>query len=583
MQTIKKLYILLPVLFLPVVAFAQFNVNYHALPGSDAGIVKDIYKEYKKNPAKDSVDLFRALRESAVLFYNEGYLASSADSIVWSGKNADVLWNTGSQYKLVKLATSVEDEPLLSEAGVRDRLYNNKPFSPERFTKLNSRILNWCSENGYPFALVKLDSIDIDTSSINAKLVIDKGPLIIMDTAVIRGTAKLSRVYLLNYLSLRPGQPYNDRLIRKISSRLRELPFVSEARPFEIEFHSEYARPVFYLQHKRASQFNGIIGLLPDEANPGKAHITGDVRLRLHNAFGRAELFDLNWTNPQPRTQDLKIKFQYPFIFNFPVGADLDLSIYKKDTLYLEFNRQAGLRYYFRGNSSFRAFAGIRSSGLISVKGYTNITTLPPYADVSVTNYGTGVFIEKLDYRLNPRKGFVADLAASTGVRTISKNSRINAEVYDSLDLKTTQYRLEFTADGYLPLAERLVLNIGTIAGLLESPALFQNELFRFGGLKTLRGFDESSLLASTYVIGKAETRFLLEQNSYLFLFYNQAYFEDKSRNSLISDDPYGFGAGLTFETRLGIFSFNYALGSQADNPIVFRSAKIHFGLINYF
>ena len=148
MQTLKKLFIILPVLFLPVFALAQFNVNYHALPGSDPDIVKDIYKEYKKDVVKDSVDVYRALRESAVLFYNEGYLAASADSIAWSGKNADVFWNTGSQYKLVKLATSIEDEPLLSEAGVRDRLYYNKPFSPEKFTKLNSRILNWCSDNG---------------------------------------------------------------------------------------------------------------------------------------------------------------------------------------------------------------------------------------------------------------------------------------------------------------------------------------------------------------------------------------------------------------------------------------------------
>lgn len=46
---------------------------------------------------------------------------------------------------------------------------------------------------------------------------------------------------------------------------------------------------------------------------------------------------------------------------------------------------------------------------------------------------------------------------------------------------------------------------------------------------------------------------------------------------------PVGFGAGITFETRLGIFSFNYALGKQFNNPILFKEGKVHFGIVNYF
>ena len=98
-----------------------------------------------------------------------------------------------------------------------------------------------------------------------------------------------------------------------------------------------------------------------------------------------------------------------------------------------------------------------------------------------------------------------------------------------------------------------------------------------------MRGFDEASLLASSYVVGKIEYRFILEQNSYLLLFYNRAWYEDRSREEILTDTPYGFGAGITFDTKLGIFSFTYALGSQQSNPIEFRAAKVHFGLVNYF
>jgi hemolysin activation/secretion protein len=174
-------------------------------------------------------------------------------------------------------------------------------------------------------------------------------------------------------------------------------------------------------------------------------------------------------------------------------------------------------------------------------------------------------------------------MTVGAGVRKITKNAKVNAVVYDSLKLKSTQYNATGNGDAYFPLSARSVLNIGMMGGFLESPSIFQNELYRFGGLKTLRGFDESSLLASRYIIGKAEYRFILEQNSYLLLFFNEAYYENRGATNFLHDHPYGFGVGLTFETKAGIFSFTYALGSQQNNPILFKSGKIHFGLVNYF
>jgi hypothetical protein len=48
-------------------------------------------------------------------------------------------------------------------------------------------------------------------------------------------------------------------------------------------------------------------------------------------------------------------------------------------------------------------------------------------------------------------------------------------------------------------------------------------------------------------------------------------------------DFPFGFGAGTTFETKVGLFGLTYALGQQQDNPISFKTGKIHFGYVNYF
>jgi outer membrane protein assembly factor BamA len=530
----------------------------------------------------DSLKYAAALRGRQEQLMAAGYLEASVDSTTRQDSLYTTWWHIGAIYKWGELRTDAEQEPLLAEAGVRDKLYRSRPMTPAAIAEVHRKVLTWCENNGYPFAEVRFDSVTVTDSRMSALYLVDRGPLILFDTAEVKGSAKLSKAYLFNYLNLRPGTPYSQVSVRKIRVRLKELPFVTEARPFELGFTDSTARPVFFLQQKKASQFNGVIGVLPNNEESGKVYVTGDLRLRLHNVFGHAELLDFNWSNPQPRSQDLRVKFSYPFLFDMPFGVDADLTLFKKDTIFLEFFRQLGLRYYLHGNSSVRVFAGIRSSNLISTVGYENITTLPEYADVRTEQYGLGAMLERIDYRLNPRRGFVVDVAASAGGREITKNAKVNQEVYEGVDLNTTQYRGEIVGDVYFPLGGRGVINLNMLGGLLESPDLFRNELFRLGGLRTLRGFDEQSILASRYIGGRLETRFILDQNSYLLAFYNQAYIEDRSEG-LTSDDPFGFGAGLTFNSRIGIFSFIYALGSRLGNPVEFRSGKIHFGILNTF
>jgi hemolysin activation/secretion protein len=138
-------------------------------------------------------------------------------------------------------------------------------------------------------------------------------------------------------------------------------------------------------------------------------------------------------------------------------------------------------------------------------------------------------------------------------------------------------------ADYFIPLGGRHVIDLGTISGYIYNQELFVNELYRIGGLKSLRGFDEESIYASAYSIGKLEYRYLLEQNSFLFVFFNAAKYENKSRTIHLNDTPFGFGAGIDFETKIGIMSVSYAFGKQFNNPIYFRNGKIHFGIVNYF
>ncbi|MFM2136071.1 MAG: hypothetical protein RL021_1471, partial [Bacteroidota bacterium] len=135
----------------------------------------------------------------------------------------------------------------------------------------------------------------------------------------------------------------------------------------------------------------------------------------------------------------------------------------------------------------------------------------------------------------------------------------------------------------FVPLNNRSVAALMSKSAFIGGSTLFSNELYRIGGLRSLRGFDEESIFASAYTIATAEYRFITEQNSYLFGFFNAARYQNSSQGASLSGTPWGFGAGYTFQTRLGILSISYALGKQGGDPLLVRSGKVHFGVINYF
>jgi hemolysin activation/secretion protein len=136
---------------------------------------------------------------------------------------------------------------------------------------------------------------------------------------------------------------------------------------------------------------------------------------------------------------------------------------------------------------------------------------------------------------------------------------------------------------GYVPLHKRWVFALGGEGGSLFGKENLMNELFRIGGMNSLQGFDDRSIRASTYGIASVELRFLMAQIAYINAFFNGAWYEQKITGDYLRDLPFGFGLGITFTTKAGLFYLSYALGKQFDNPISFKTGKIHFGLAVQF
>lgn len=540
------------------------------------GALKEFYAD-SSAAQKAMTGLVTALRES-------GFVEANLDEQIWRNDTAIAKIHTGSSYQFGTIDHGNVPEDVLRKVGYKDKQFEQTRMSGKRLTALKKRIVGFYENRGHPFATVTLDSLSLNENSLSAKLILEKNQKFVIDSIIIKGTARIKPKYLQNYLGIRPKGLYNESRIKPISTRLKEIAFVNETKPPEVVFRDGKADVYVYLDKKRASQFDGILGVLPSSEQPGKVLVTGELSIKLLSAFRRGELIDLSWRKMQARTQNLNVHLAYPFLFNTGFGLDGTFELYKRDSLYLNLKGVIGVQYHLIGNDHIKVFADIRSTNVLATSTLTSTATLnPDNVDSKTQLYGFGYKMQRLDYRLNPRRGFDLYAEASAGAKKIVPDATVEISRYDGLKLNSFQLNAVLQAAYFIPIPNRSTIKIGVNGAYMRSENLFESEAYRIGGLKTLRGFDEESIYATMFGIGTVEYRFLIDPNSYVFAFFDGAYYENRATNKRITDRPFGFGLGISFFTKIGVFSLNYALGKQFKNPIDFRAGKIHFGVVSYF
>jgi len=565
-------------------AFSRINAQNIHLTIKGVNKESAVNKISYKNKFYNKATAFKEINTTIQQLQQDGYLLAEANTIIEDSLNIEARIDEHVVFKTAFLKLGNLNTSLASKLGIYEKSFQNKPLHYKVLNTYIEKILRFYENNGYPFATVKLDSLKIDSNIISAEFDVQKNKFFKIDSVLIKGTAKVNKSFIEQYLSLKEGMPYNELVFSNITQKVKQLPFILEKESQRVQLTNKTNKIILFFDKKEASQFDGIIGFLPD-VDTKKTIVTGDVKLKIVNGvLKNGETFDIEWRRLKSQTQDFNGKVIYPYLFKTPLGIDYNLKLYRRDTTFIDINQNFGLQYYFSGLNYLKLFYKQRNNNLISTNGYEFITTLPDFADIETQAYGVGLFLEQLDYRFNPKKGITLNLSAQAGNREIKKNPKINEIAYENLLLKSAQYQIEGSGAVYVHLIKNNVLKFGMQgAAVFGNTTLFTNELFRIGGLKTLRGFDEESIFASSYVISTIEYRFLYSQNSNIFLFTEGAWYENLSNKRYNKDTPISVGAGINFETKAGILNLNYALGNQLGNGFDVRSGKIHFGLTALF
>lgn len=529
------------------------------------------------------------------LLTTKGYISNSIDAVKEDSANVYVTLFTGRKYTWEQLNVSPQDWPVLNQLGYNSSSFNNKPFDQQKVTAVYNKLLDYYSNNGYPFVQLSLDSISIKEDLISAKLNIDKGILYKTDTILIKGDAKISKEYLLRYLGIEEGDLYRQEIMDRIDTRLSELPFIVQTQPHSITMLNTGAEITLYLQNRKSNQVNVLVGFLP--SNPqvgGKLLITGEANLNLRNPFGYGETLGINWQQLQSKSPRLNLLFQRPYLFHTPVGVNMNFELYKRDSLFLNIHGLLGAQYNVSARKSVTVAVQLYKTSLLSVDTAAIKATkrLPNMIDLSSTTLSLQYDYNSTNYRFNPRKGNDLQFSVGFGQKNIKENNTIlsikdplfnYASLYDTVQTRAYVFRTTINAAHYFPVGRQATFKTALQGGWLQSPNYYENELFQVGGFKKLRGFDEESIYTNRFLIATLEYRYLLAQNSWLFGFTDLGRAAYSSNSSSYAHNYFGFGAGLAFETNTGIFNISWALGKRNDLNLDLRQSKIHIGFVSLF
>lgn len=426
-------------------------------------------------------------------------------------------------------------------------------------------IITKFNDLGYPFAVMEFTDYKIRNNTLDADFNLSTGPQIRLDSLVILGYDKIAKGILKYEIGYRSGMYYSDKRLKKIEQNISALPYLQAKRSPAVAFFRKNSILYLYLEKATNNQITGIVGLNTNAE--GRTTLNGDFQLALQNTFNRGEEIGLRWRSPDESIEDFKLSFGYPFLFNSPIGLSTDIAIFRQDSSFVNRKINGQASYWLASNSYFLAAIEFTSSSALSANESISTANLN---DFSTTKIKLGIDLSTLNNRIVASSGYRIQAMGLSALRRTDA-SNIN------------QFGWELKFENYWNFSGNWVYFSGFLSEALFSEQLFENELYRLGGIKTLRGFNELSFFSSAYGVFQNEMRFMLGAKDYLTVFGDLGYTEKKELTNLNPNWHLGLGCGINFQTKAGIFSLFLAVGKSNESNFDFRNTKVHISYINTF
>lgn len=421
--------------------------------------------------------------------------------------------------------------------------------------------INTLETKGYSLAKLQLVNQSTKNNNISADLKIELNSKRQINDLVILGYDKFPKNIKHNWKRKLKNRTFNQKLVDEIYTDFEQFPFVTQTKYPEILFTEDSTKVYAYVEKARPNKFDGFIGFANDENS--KLVFNGYLDLALQNILNGGEKFNLFWKNDGKQQTSFNLGTEIPYVFKSPLGIKANLNIFKQDSTFQNTQSEFNLGYYLSYNK--KLYLGLQSTTSIDIQNANSI---------SLNNFKNRFYNASFEYLKRNNSNFLFPEKTNLFFKIGIGNRTI-------LNQKTAQFFSQINFNHIFNLNSTNSINLKNQTFYLNSNNYVINELFRFGGINSIRGFRENTLQANFFSGLFLEYRYQLASNLYVHSITDYGYFQDKTsdlQNSLLG---LGFGFGLI--TNNGLFHLVYSNGSTSDQAIKLSNSIIQISFKTSF
>jgi hypothetical protein len=421
-------------------------------------------------------------------------------------------------------------------------------------------------QNGYAFAKIKLINIQKKNQTLYADLKLTSGNKRQLNEILIKYTDEHQKSLFpkgtLKQINKKYAKKtFNQETVNEIHDEFEKFSFINQVKYPEILFTKDTTKVYVYLAKRKTNTFDGYLGFNNTENK--KTTVNGYLDVTLQNALRSGEQLSIYWRNDGNDQKIFNAKIDLPYLLNSPVGLKALINIFKQDSTFQNTKTEINLGYLITINKRF--YIGYQSTESSDIQNSIN----PKLSDYNNSFLTANFEFTKSDYsnEISPTKSYLT-LNLGTGKRTTNEPNSITTE---------KQNLVNFNIMNNFYFDKKNSINVKSQNYFLKSKTHLINELFRFGGINSIRGFSENSLQANFITSIITEYRYLIAPNLQLNTILDYCYYKDpttiteKNRiNKLI-----GIGLGITTDTKKGLLKLAIANGNTVKQEIDFYNTFV--------
>jgi outer membrane protein insertion porin family len=441
-----------------------------------------------------------------------------------------------------------------------------------------TEILNLYEKKGYSFASINITGIEEYTSGsdtrLRIKIKIDENERVKIDNIIIEGNTSTNSNVITREIDLGSGNTISKENLLEIKQRLENLGYFESVEQPKILKYKNSTVLLIRVKEGNTNTFDGILGYVPPAQNEETGYFTGLVNLSIRNLFGTGRRVEAKFQKEIKTTQELELKYLEPWVLGYPVNANFGFLQRVEDTVYIK--RDIALKTEAMLSKKFSLSVIFAFERVIPTL-YENQALV---FDSRYLASGIEIKFDSRDYVYNPMHGLLYKTSYTVGQKKIYNTASFTGQ---DIPRDFTVQKGAVDLDFYHSFFKRQSSLISIHGIEIRSPRYESADLFRFGGIRSVRGYRDGQFLASRAGWSTVETRYSVTRRSFLFGFYDFGYYLTPEDNitGLQKQEGFifGYGLGMRLETALGMFGVSYALG-RGDSIL---EGKIHFGIVNDF